>query len=100
MTTWQLSDYLIFGIGFLSQACFSMRILVQWIVSEKNQRVVTPLSYWIFSLMGALLMIVYGILRQDPVILLGQSFGTFAYIRGIILDRRGHHQEQSTTAEQ
>ena len=71
----------IYAIGFLAQFFFSARVAIQWIMSERQRRVVTPTLYWLFSLLGSLLMIVYGLFRNDFSILLGQTL-TYIYICG------------------
>ena len=60
----------IYAIGFLAQFFFSARVAIQWIMSERQRRVVTPTLYWLFSLLGSLLMIVYGLFRNDFSILI------------------------------
>lgn len=72
-------------IGFVAQIFFSIRLLVQWIQSEKLKKVLTPTSFWIFSLFGAFLMFVYGWIREDFAIILGQSLTYFIYIRNLQL---------------
>ncbi len=62
-----------------------MRILVQWFYSEREGRVVSPSLFWVFSLAGSFLFLVYGWLRADPVILLGQSLSFYIYIRNLQL---------------
>jgi len=69
--------------GLVAQSMFFMRFLVQWIVSEKAKRSVVPEMFWYFSISGGILMFVYGILREDPVIMLGQSTGIFIYARNL-----------------
>lgn len=39
-------------IGFLGQALFSARFLVQWIVSEVRRESIVPYVFWWFSLGG------------------------------------------------
>ncbi len=80
-----MSDWVIYGIGFLAQALFSGRLLVQWILSEKNQRVITPSLFWKLSLLASFLLFVYGYLRDDLAIMLGQSLTYFIYIRNLQL---------------
>ncbi|MCI2394928.1 lipid-A-disaccharide synthase N-terminal domain-containing protein [Aliiroseovarius sediminis] len=76
------------GIGFLGQALFTSRFLVQWIVSERRGESVIPLAFWWFSLAGGLTLLSYAIWRQDPVFILGQATGLFVYARNLILIRR------------
>ncbi len=78
-----MSQYIIFGIGFLSQILFSARLLVQWISSEKAGRVLSPLLFWQFSILASFLMMVYGILRNDLAIIFGQSITYGVYIRNL-----------------
>jgi lipid-A-disaccharide synthase-like uncharacterized protein len=70
-------------LGFLAQALFTARFLVQWIASERAGRSVIPLAFWIFSIGGGLLLLVYALYRKDPVFIAGQSFGVFVYVRNL-----------------
>lgn len=67
-------------VGFMSQACFSARILVQWVLSERRHRLVSPTLYWVLSLVGSGLMFYYGSLRQDFSIIVGQFLSFYIYI--------------------
>jgi lipid-A-disaccharide synthase-like uncharacterized protein len=78
-----MNQYVIFSIGFLSQLLFSARLLVQWISSEKAGRVLSPLLFWQLSILASFLMMVYGILRNDPAILFGQAITYGVYIRNL-----------------
>lgn len=80
-----MSNWLIYGIGFLAQFLFSARLFVQWILSEKNKRIVTPSLFWKLSLLASFLLFVYGYLRDDFAIMLGQSLTYFIYIRNLHL---------------
>ena len=75
-------------VGFLGQAFFSMRFLVQWIASEKKRESVVPVSFWFFSIGGGLTLLIYAIYRHDPVFILGQAAGLFVYLRNLYLIRR------------
>ena len=77
---------MIFGIGFLAQALFSSRIILQWIISEKNKRVLTPNLFWQLSLFASFLLFIYGYLRDDFAIMLGQVITYYIYIRNIQLE--------------
>lgn len=78
----------IFGIGFLAQALFSSRILLQWLISEKNKKVLTPILFWEISLFASFLLFVYGHLRNDFSIMLGQSITYYIYVRNMQLENR------------
>ena len=70
-------------VGFVAQGLFSMRFLVQWIASERAGRSVIPLAFWLFSIGGGLLLLVYALYRKDPVFIAGQAFGVFVYLRNL-----------------
>jgi lipid-A-disaccharide synthase-like uncharacterized protein len=70
-------------IGFLGQFFFSMRFIVQWIVSEKEKKSIIPLAFWYFSLLGGLTLFTYAVYRKDPVFILGQGMGIFIYLRNL-----------------
>ncbi len=76
---------LIFALGFLSQALFFGRVVIQWFMSEKEGRVISPTIFWQLSLFGSLFMLVYGILRNDFAIILGQLIVYFVYVRNLQL---------------
>lgn len=76
-------------VGLIGQAMFSMRFIVQWIASEKAGKSVIPFSFWIFSLAGSLLLLLYAIYRRDPVFILGQAPNLFIYSRNIWLIKKG-----------
>jgi lipid-A-disaccharide synthase-like uncharacterized protein len=69
--------------GFLGQAFFTARFLVQWIASERRKRSVVPHAFWYFSLGGGLTLLAYAIYRQDPVFIIGQGAGLFVYARNL-----------------
>ena len=72
-------------IGFLGQGLFASRFIVQWIYSEKQGKSTIPVVFWYLSIMGGIGLLIYAISRKDPVIILGQSFGIFIYLRNLIL---------------
>lgn len=77
--------WLIYGIGALAQLLFSGRTLLQWIISEKNKKVLTPALFWKLSLIASFLLFVYGYLRNDFAIMLGQILTYFIYVRNMQL---------------
>ncbi|MDR1742205.1 MAG: lipid-A-disaccharide synthase N-terminal domain-containing protein [Dysgonamonadaceae bacterium] len=71
---------MIYAIGFAAQLFFSARILVQWIASERAKKVLSPSLFWVFSLLGSYLLFIYGWLRNDFSIMLGQFIAYYIYI--------------------
>lgn len=82
-----MSDWIVYGIGFLAQILFSGRLLLQWILSEKSKRIITPSVFWKLSLLASFLLFVYGYLRDDFAIMLGQAMTYYIYIRNLQLQR-------------
>ena len=80
MSSWQ-----VYTIGFTAQILFSARLLLQWIASEKQKKVLTPSNFWKVSLFASFLLFVYGYLRSDFSIMLGQALTYFIYIRNMQL---------------
>ena len=76
------------ALGFVAQLLFTGRFLVQWIASEKQNRMVIPIAFWFFSIGGGLLLLVYAIHRRDPVFIAGQAFGVFVYARNLYFELR------------
>lgn len=93
-------DLIWLGIGLLGQTLFMMRFIVQWLHSEKHKKSLIPVSFWYFSLSGGLIVLVYGIHRIDPVIVLGQLPGTFVYARNLMLIRREHREALASIIDQ
>ncbi|TDO04930.1 lipid-A-disaccharide synthase N-terminal domain-containing protein [Sunxiuqinia elliptica] len=80
-----MKDYLIYAVGFTAQILFFARTIVQWFKSEHEGKVLSPTIFWKISLLASILMLVYGILRNDAAILIGQILVYFIYIRNIQL---------------
>ena len=61
-----------FFVGILAQCCFSARVFIQWILSERDKTIVSPTAFWYLSLLGSILMFYYGTMRNDWPIIIGQ----------------------------
>ena len=75
--------WLLFGL--IAQLMFAGRFLVQWIASERAGRSVVPMAFWVFSIGGGLMTFVYGIVKREPVIILGQLLANVIYVRNVML---------------
>lgn len=94
--TWIGREYRFFGLdwsylmvlGFIGNALFSMRFLVQWLASERQGKSIIPVSFWYWSIAGSVLMCIYFIFRRDPVGILAYLPNSLIYIRNLMLIRK------------
>jgi lipid-A-disaccharide synthase-like uncharacterized protein len=70
-------------LGFVAQALFTMRFVVQWIASERARKSVIPVAFWFFSIGGGTLLLAYALYRRDPVFIAGQALGLIVYFRNV-----------------
>lgn len=71
--------------GSMGQVIFTLRFVYQFLYSKKHHESLLPAGFWIISLVGSLIIVSYGIIRLDPVLILGQSFGFISYTRNLII---------------
>ena len=83
-----MNDYFIYSIGLIAQLLFSLRLLIQWLFSEKENKVVTPVLFWILSIIASFIFFIYGYLRNDLAIMLGQFITYYIYIRNLQLQNQ------------
>jgi lipid-A-disaccharide synthase-like uncharacterized protein len=86
------------SIGFLGQAFFSMRFIVQWVASEKRKESVIPVAFWFFSIGGGLTLFTYALHRLDPVFVVGEAAGTLIYTRNLYLIWRKRRRASPASA--
>jgi lipid-A-disaccharide synthase-like uncharacterized protein len=79
------SEYWLYGLGFLAQMLFGLRMVSQWISSEIAGYSVSPTFFWKMSLLAAIIFLIYGVLRTDIVIVIGQSLSYYIYLRNLRL---------------
>ncbi len=77
----ELSFWLI--LGFLGQAVFAGRFIVQWIASEVAKKSVIPVAFWYMSIAGCLMTLAYAFHRADPVFIMGYLFNCLIYFRNL-----------------
>ncbi|KAA3519371.1 lipid A biosynthesis protein [Agrobacterium vitis] len=83
------NDLIWLALGVIAQLMFSLRFIIQWLVSEKQKRSVIPAAFWWFSVIGGIMLLAYGIHRGEPIIMLGQGLGIIVYIRNLMLLHQG-----------
>ena len=81
-------------VGFAGQVVFTGRFVLQWLYSEFKKRSVIPVGFWYLSMLGSALLLIYAIYREDPVFIIGQSFGLVVYLRNLQLIARNKEQKE------
>ena len=76
------------AFGIVAQMVFAGRFLVQWIESEREGRSVIPVAFWILSIIGGGMTLLYGLVRHDAIIILGQVLSNVIYVRNLMLIAR------------
>jgi lipid-A-disaccharide synthase-like uncharacterized protein len=85
---WITTEHIWLLVGFLGQALFASRFIIQWFKSELVGRSVIPIAFWYCSLSGGIVLLAYAIYRLDPVFIAGQATGLIVYSRNLYLIRR------------
>ncbi|MBT3339065.1 MAG: hypothetical protein HN855_13875 [Anaerolineae bacterium] len=77
--------------GLAAQSFFFLRLIIQWLRSEKEQKTIVPLSFWWLGILGALMLGVYAIVRRDLVFIITSLLQLVIYSRNfsIALKSRG-----------
>lgn len=84
------------AFGLIAQLSFAARFLVQWIASERAGKSVVPLAFWLFSIGGGLMTLVYGLVKREPVIIFGQLLSNIIYVRNVMLIFKSRQRESQT----
>jgi len=88
--------WLVFGV--VAQLLFAARFLVQWISSERAGKSVIPFAFWVFSMGGGLMTLTYGLVKREPVIIVGQALATIIYVRNIVLIYKEAREKKASGA--
>ena len=83
-------------VGFLGMAMFTSRWFVQVYATRKHKRVVMPLSFWVLSVCGSVLLLAYFIVgKNDSVGILSNLFPVFVSVYNLAMHLR-HHRNSTT----
>jgi len=88
--------WVVFGI--VAQLFFGARFIVQWIVSERAGKSVIPFAFWFFSMGGGIMTLIYGFVKREPVIIVGQGLSTIIYVRNIMLILKERKEARASDA--
>lgn len=79
--------------GFLGNALFSSRFLLQWLASEKKRSLVVPAYFWHLSFWGSVINVIYAFHIDNAPIIFGVIALPFIYGRNLVLLRRTKNPE-------
>jgi lipid-A-disaccharide synthase-like uncharacterized protein len=83
-------------VGFLGMAMFTSRWFVQVYATRKHKRVVMPLSFWVLSVCGSVLLLAYFIVgKNDSVGILSNLFPVVVSVYNLVVHVR-HHKDGAT----
>ena len=69
------------AFGVVAQLLFTARFVVQW----RAGRSVIPVAFWILSIVGGGMTLIYGLVRREPIIIMGQILAVAIYVRNLML---------------
>jgi lipid-A-disaccharide synthase-like uncharacterized protein len=79
-------------IGIIGLLLFSSRWAIQVIASYKNKKSIVPQSFWIISLMGSFLLLIYFIFSsRDLIGILANLFPLLIAVYNIYLNKKNRH---------
>ena len=84
--------------GMIGNILFTVRMLIQWLSSEKNKKSVVPVSFWWISLAGTIVFIIYAYLRHELPFILGYAVTMIPYVRNLAIHYRPNRPPRSMGA--
>lgn len=92
----QLRTFLYYPLGFLPSIFFTLRIVIQWVQSEKLGRSYTGKAFWKLSFFGNLLLLLHYTLQvQYPLALLQASNSVIAWRSLDLMGERSFSKRQT-----
>lgn len=83
-------------VGYLGMAMFTSRWFVQVYATRKHKRVVMPLSFWVLSVFGSILLLAYFVVgKNDSVGILSNLFPVVVSAYNLVMHLR-HHKNATT----
>lgn len=77
------------AVGFLGAVMFASRWFVQFYATRKRKRVTMPLSFWMLSICGSVLVLAYFIFgKNDSVGIVQNLFPAFVAVYNLVVHLR------------
>jgi lipid-A-disaccharide synthase-like uncharacterized protein len=94
LATYHLTPWKV--VGYVGMVMFTSRWFVQLYATRKHKRVVMPLSFWVLSVCGSIMLLAYFIAgKNDSVGILSNVFPVFVSIYNLAMHLR-HHRNSTT----
>lgn len=91
-------ELLLFGV--MAQFIYEIRSVYQLMYCYKRKESILPLGHWILAVAGSVMIIIYGLIRHDWVLVIGQ-FSILFSIRNLMIcvgyEKRKKLQQESST---
>lgn len=75
-------------LGWIGNVCFFSRFLVQWALSERARRSLTPKVFWYLSLVGTTCFALYTASKGEHVLVAGYALNGSIYARNLWMQHR------------
>lgn len=82
------SNYWWTFFGFAGNLLFSSRFVLQWLASERRQKLIVPAYFWHLSFWGSVINLIYALHIDNAPILFGVIALPFIYGRNLVLLRK------------
>ena len=87
--------------AFIGEAVFGGRFILQWIVSEIKKKSYIPTAFWYMSVIGSLILLVYSVHIEKPVLILAFALQIGIYCRNLrLIKKHGKTDHEQTDSEQ
>ena len=73
------------AVGWLGNACFFSRFLIQWVRVERARDRAAPRIFWLLSVAGSLLLGTYAVGQRSWILLVGFAVNSLIYLRNLAL---------------
>ena len=83
--------------GFCGAFLFGSRFVVQWLHSEKHQKIVVPPVFWHLSFWGSVINLIYAVHVDKLPLIVGAVFLPFIHGRNLVILRRDKSGVRSQT---
>lgn len=96
--TWLFRDSVAWTcLGFAGAFLFGSRFVVQWLHSEKHQKIVVPPVFWHLSFWGSVINLIYALHIDKLPVLAGVVFLPVIYGRNLMLLGKSRRDDSERT---